>query len=180
MKNNNSKYISIFGSYKPTPSDEEYQVAYKTAFALAKKGYIIKNGGGCGIMEASTLGARDAGGKAIGYILKELYKVAPKPQGNLNNEVVECDSLFDRLKLLIEGSAAFILFSGGTGTLAELTLTWEMMNKKLIKNVPIICYKKQWKPIIAIFKKHSSYVNEDSLKLIKFANSIEEIVSLIG
>ena len=179
MRNNNSKYISIFGSYKPTPSDEEYQVAYKTAFALAKKGYIIKNGGGNGIMEASTFGARDAGGESIGYILKELYKVAPSLQENINNEVVECSSLFDRLKLLIEGSSAFILFSGGTGTLAELALTWELMNKKLIKELPIICYKKQWKPIIDIFKKHSSFVKEGSVELIKFANSIEEIVSLI-
>ena len=130
------KYISIFGSYKPKKEDEEYSAAYKLSFELTKKGYIIKNGGGPGIMEASTLGAKDAGGESIGYIL-DFYSRYGITE---NKNTVVCNSLFKRLQLLIENSSAFILFSGGTGTLAELALVWELMNKGLLNKFPIICY----------------------------------------
>ncbi len=168
------KYISIFGSYKPERGDEEYNAAYKTAFELSKKGYIIKNGGGSGIMEASTLGAKEAGGKSIGYILGYSSKI------NYAENIIVCKTLFERLKLLIEGSVAFILFSGGTGTLTELALTWELMNKGLLDKLPIICFKDYWKPVVELFKKNSFYINKSSLQLIKFVNSIDEIVSIFN
>lgn len=166
------KYISIFGSYKPIKGDEEYNVAYKIAFELSKKSYIIKNGGGGGIMEASTLGAKEAGGKSIGYILSNYSKKAE------TKNIIECKNLFERLELLIEDSSAFILFSGGTGTLTELALTWELMNKGLLDKLPIICYKDYWKPVIDLFRKNQFYINKTSLDLVKFAKSIDEILSI--
>ena len=171
----NKKYVSIFGSYKPKKEDEEYIAAYNLAFKLSKKGYIIKNGGGPGIMEASTLGVKDAGGESIGYILDFYSKYGITD----NKNIVVCNSLFQRLQLLIENSSAFILFSGGTGTLAELALTWELMNKGLLDKFPIICYKDYWKPIFEIFKNNPFYVNKSTLGLIKFKNSADEIISEI-
>lgn len=166
------KFISIFGSYKPKNWDEDYNAAYKIAFELSKKGYIIKNGGGSGIMEASTLGAKEAGGKSIRYILSN-YSKKDKAKN-----IIECKTLFERLELLIKDSSAFILFSGGTGTLTELALTWELMNKGLLDRLPIICYKDYWRPVIDLFKKNLFYINQSSLDFIKFANSIDENVSL--
>lgn len=166
------KYISIFGSYKPRKGDEEYNAAYKISFELSKKGYVIKNGGGSGIMEASTLGAMDAGGKSIGYIISNYSK-----KEKVKNIII-CKTLFVRLKFLIEGSSAFILFSGGTGTLTELVLTWELMNKGLLSKLPIICYKDYWKPIVDLFRKNQFYINKSSIDLVKFVNSVNEIISI--
>ena len=172
---NKNKYISIFGSYKPKKGNEEYNVAYKLAYKLSKNRYIIKNGGGSGIMEASTLGAQDAGGKSIGYVLN-LYS---KFEITDNKNIIVCKSLYERLQLLIEDSNAFILFSGGTGTLTELALTWELINKGLLDKFPIICYKDYWKPVFEIFKNNPFYVNKSTLGLIKFKNSVDEIISEI-
>jgi uncharacterized protein (TIGR00730 family) len=170
------KYISIFGSYKPKKGDEEYNAAYKLAFELSKKGYIIKNGGGSGIMEASTMGAIDAGGESIGYILDFYSKIEGVTE---KNKIIICKSLFERLRLLIEESKGFILFSGGTGTLTELAFTWELINKGLLSKFPIICYKDYWKPVFDIFKKNTFYVNNNTLELIKFINTIDEILSIL-
>lgn len=172
--NNIMKYVSIFGSYKTDPKSEEYRVAYDLSIRLAKKGYIIKNGGGSGIMEASTRGALDAGGSSIGYVLKKFSK-----KNQQEERMVYCESLFERLKNLIEGSSAFVLFSGGTGTLAELSLCWELMNKGLISILPIICYKDFWKPVIELFKGESNFVSKDAVSLINFADSVDEIMMLI-
>ena len=169
------KYISIFGSYKPTPDDEEYKAAYKTAYKLSKDGFMIINGGGSGIMAASSLGARDAGGKSIGYLLNNLSR---NPEQLPNNKIIVCDSLFERLQKLTENSSAFILFSGGTGTLAELSLTWELINKGFLKKKPIICYKDFWRPVIDNLCD-TSYIKKGCVELIQFAYSVEEIVSMI-
>jgi uncharacterized protein (TIGR00730 family) len=172
---NKKKYISIFGSYKPKKGDEEYSAAYKIAYELSKKGYIIKNGGGNGIMKAATTGAKDAGGEAIGYLLNSYSK---SEETSFNKNIVISNTLYERLQLLIENSKGFILFSGGTGTLVELALTWELMNKGLLDRLPIICYKDFWKPIFKIFKKNSFFINNFTLDLIKFVDSADKIISI--
>ena len=172
------KNISFFGSYRIKLDDEEYKVAFKTAFKLAKSGITIINGGGTGIMEASSLGAEEAGGKAIGIVLNEFQK--KWPEKGFNDEVIICDSIFERLKKLTENSIGFVIFSGGTGTLSELSLTWELMNKGLFACVPIICYGDFWKPVINTLKKEPSYIKGFCTDYIKFAYSEKEILSFFN
>ena len=168
------KRVSIFGSYKAGKEDKEYKCAYEAAYKLGKIGYTIVNGGGGGIMEASTLGAADAGGRSIGVVLDGLYTNRDK---YLNKEVIVCRSLYERLKELIDKSSAYIIFSGGTGTFAELALVWELTNKRFLKQNPIICYGDYWKPVIDTI--NNKYLNKDARSLVKFAYSVGDILSII-
>jgi len=170
------KRVSIFGSYKPDKDNIEYKTAYNISYLLVKKGFTIVNGGGKGIMKASSLGAKDANGKSIGVVLDGLYT---NPKNYLNTEIIICNNLYDRLKELINKSIAYIIFSGGTGTLAELSLTWELMNKNFLKKTPIICYGDYWKPIIDIFKNNPFYINENTIDLVKLFNNADDIISYI-
>ncbi|MCK4795933.1 MAG: LOG family protein [Spirochaetes bacterium] len=172
------KYVSIFGSYRCTPDNEEYNVAFSTAYQLSKAGYTIINGGGKGIMEASSLGAKDAGGKSIGVILSNLQN--EKIKTRMNDNIIICNSLFERLQKLIENSAGFIIFSGGTGTLVELSLAWELMNKGLLKILPIICYGDFWKPVVNNLKDEPSYIKGFCTDFIQFAYSVEEILGIFA
>jgi hypothetical protein len=58
-----------------------------------------------------------------------------------------------RIMTLLERGDAYVVLPGGTGTLAELALAWEMMNKaSLSKTVggtkPLLVMSPYWQPVI--------------------------------
>ena len=58
--------IAFLGGADFKPGDQTYTDAYMTAKYLAQMGLTIYNGGGPGVMRASTEGAKSVGGKVIG------------------------------------------------------------------------------------------------------------------
>ncbi|HEX8905728.1 MAG TPA: LOG family protein, partial [Longimicrobiaceae bacterium] len=58
--------VTIFGSARVQPDDEQYRQARETARLLGQAGFSIITGGGPGVMEAANRGARDAGALSIG------------------------------------------------------------------------------------------------------------------
>src|SRR5512138_820379 len=59
------KNIAFFGDADISEADETYKAAFDVAEALAKDGYVVVDGGGPGVMEAATSGARKGGGQTI-------------------------------------------------------------------------------------------------------------------
>lgn len=168
------KYISFFGSYEASSDSEEYKAAYDLGFKFAQLGFTIKNGGGSGIMEASTLGAIKAGGKSVGIIIDKFYKEEVIKH---NLSIIKCTNLFDRLKALITDSSGFIIFSGSTGTLAELALSWELINKGFIKKVPVICYGNYWKPLVDIIKNGEFDISGRASGILEFTRDVDKIIN---
>ena len=100
-------------------------------------------------MEASARGAREAGGHTVG-VTCALWPAAANPW---IVEEVRAASFMARLSSLIERGDAYVVLPGGTGTLAELALVWEMMNKSaLAKTVggrkPLLAMAPYWQPVI--------------------------------
>jgi uncharacterized protein (TIGR00725 family) len=58
--------VSVFGT--GSPSDEQRQLARATGFFLAKRGFIVLNGGQGGVMEEVSKGAKAGGGFVIGIM----------------------------------------------------------------------------------------------------------------
>ncbi len=170
------KFITIFGSFEAGEDSEEYRAAYKIGYRLAKKGYVIKNGGGSGIMSASTRGAVDAGGKAVGIVIKKFYK---DQFAGHNREIIICGTLFERLEKLILGSSGFVVFSGSTGTLAELSLVWELINKGFIKKYPVVCFGNYWKELVEIIGKGPFDRTGRAAGIIEFSQDVDRIIEIL-
>ena len=143
MKTNS--VVTIFGSSRPKPDDEEYRRAYFLGAELARAGLVVCNGGYAGIMEASARGAKEAGGTTIGVSFTAL---GPKQHNPWIDRVVQEDTLIHRAMRLVELGDAFVVLKGGTGTLLEFSLVWEHVNKGLLRDKPIILLGRFWNSVV--------------------------------
>jgi len=137
--------VSVFGSSRPGENDSKYVEARALGRALAKKGFAICTGAYGGTMEAVSRGAKEAGGKTYG-VTAEFFPAAKA------NEWVDVEvrvkTWQERLFEIIRLGDGFVACKGGTGTLAELAVTWEMMNKSVTAPKPFVALGEFWTPIL--------------------------------
>lgn len=143
------KTVVVFGSSIPRPGDNEYEYAYQLGKQFALAGFDLCTGGFQGIMDAVSKGAVEHGARAIGITL-DIYNVLPS---KYLTEEIRCKSLFERLTRLIETGDAFVALQGGTGTLVELAIVWEYMNKNMMKFKPFACHSSMWKEIVRVMEE---------------------------
>lgn len=143
------KTVTIFGSSLPGEGSTAYLEAQRLGRLLAEAGYAVCNGGYGGLMEATARGAREAGGHTIG-ITCVLWS---RPANPWIVEEVRAETFSERLMTLLARGDAYIVLPGGTGTLAELALAWEMMNKSSLSETvggrkPLLVMAPYWQPVI--------------------------------
>jgi len=172
------KRVAFLGGADWKPEDIVFTDAKKTAKLLAENGYEIINGGGPGVMLASTLGAHEGGGKVLGVTYHP-----PTPKRNFEGvceentfdlEVITQD-YFDRTKTLLQNSDVHIVFKGGTGTISEFGMTWASSRIHEGHNKPIILFGEFWHEIIKAFEKHM-YLREDEPKLVDIVSTPDQVL----
>ena len=137
-------------------------------------------------MEASARGAREAGGHTIGITCV----IWPRPANSYIVEEVRTPSFPNRLMTLIERGDAYIVLPGGTGTLAELALSWEMMNKGSLSRTvggrkPLLAMAPYWQPVIDCLKQEGQLNSTESnwtapaLEIPALFNTPEQAVHLL-
>lgn len=143
------KTVTVFGSSLPGEGSTAYIEAQRLGRLLAEAGYAVCNGGYGGLMEATARGAREAGGHTIG-ITCVLWS---RPANPWIVQEVRAETFSERLMTLLARGDAYIVLPGGTGTLAELALAWEMMNKSSLSETvggrkPLLVMAPYWQPVI--------------------------------
>ena len=178
------KTVTIFGSSIPGESTEIYQQAQQLGRRLAEAGFAVCNGGYAGLMEASARGARESGGHTIG-VTCNIWTSKPNPW---IAEEVRTATFMERLLTLIERGDSYIVLPGGTGTLAELALVWEMMNKSsLSKSVggrkPLVVMAPYWQPVIECLEQEtelalrSNRTRMPAMDLVTLVRNVDEAVT---
>ncbi len=164
------KTITVFGSSLPLPGEQEYEDAYRLGQLLGEAGLNVCTGGNLGIMEAVSKGAAENGAEVTGIVF---HHFSAKPN-IYNTLLIEADSLFERIEKLVAAGDGFIILQGGTGTLLELAVIWEFMNKGLLAKKPIACHSELWQSIVSAMDKQ--IVNEKrTAGLVKWFVTVEEI-----
>jgi uncharacterized protein (TIGR00730 family) len=153
---NDHPVVTIFGSSRPVEGSEEYSLAQDLGRRLAAAGFSICNGGYGGTMEAAARGAAEERGEAgrtgiriIGITCTVFGDRRPNPW--IEENLITA-SLFDRLQKLLSMGDAFIVLAGGTGTLLELALAWELINKGMAERRPIILLGSFWEGLLKSMK----------------------------
>lgn len=142
--------VTVFGSSRPAPGSPAYQAAYELGRAVAAAGWTLCNGGYGGTMEAAARGAVEAGGHTIG-VTCATFRGRSGPNAYIRQEVPTFD-LLTRLNTLVRLGWAYVVLPGGTGTLLELALVWELLNKSLVRrrNTPLILLGEHWGPVVEL------------------------------
>lgn len=178
------KRVAFFGNNDAKECDQHYIDAFNTAKLLAEKGYIIVNGGGPGIMLASTLGAKAGKGKVEVVIIGEKVNIGPVYEGinkeNVSqaNEIYRVDNIERRTEKLTDISDAFIVFKGGTGTMAELALVWEKAKFEYGKHEPLLFFGDYWKNTIETLVQDLDF-DPIEKKVYDFVHNPEEVLTVL-
>ena len=138
------RIITVFGSSRPREDHADYQEARLLGRALAEVGFAVCSGGYAGVMEAASRGAKEAGGKTYG-VTAEFFK--PRANAWIDTEI-RVTTWQERLFELVRVADGFVTCKGGTGTLVELAVVWEMLNKAVIGNKPVVVLGEFWTPIL--------------------------------
>jgi len=145
---NRRPVVTVFGSSTPHPGDDEYRLALALGRELARQGFTICNGGYGGTMEASARGAQEAGGAAIGVTVP-LFSRNPN---RYLDRIIERTTLFERITTLIETGDAYVVLRGSTGTLLEFAAVWELLNKKLMEEKPLMLLGPFWTGVLDLLR----------------------------
>jgi uncharacterized protein (TIGR00730 family) len=150
------KNIAFFGDANISKKDPVYKDAFETAKILASEGYTIVNGGGPGVMNASTQGAEAVGGETIAVTFdpKDAPGFEGRYIGNIVDVEVKTTNYIERMFKLLEHADAFIIFKGGSGTISEMGTAWVLAKLYFGHHKPFILYGRFWIEIIDAIKKN--------------------------
>ncbi|MDE3059011.1 MAG: LOG family protein [Bacteroidota bacterium] len=185
--------ITVFGSSRPVEGDAEYELARSVGKALATAGYDVCNGGYGGTMEAAARGAKEAprgfatDGKIplYGMPYSGTIGVVAEFFGTRTNQwidkVIVVPSLVERLMKLVELGDGYIILKGGTGTLLEFAAVWELMNKNVMKEKPIVVVGNFWNDVVGTLKNELLFEGKASCtKFVSVAGNATEAVCLLN
>jgi uncharacterized protein (TIGR00730 family) len=153
-----AKIVTVFGSARLHPGDPHYVQAQELGAALAAKGFVVCSGGYGGVMEAVSRGAKEAGGQTLG-VTSKFFRAHPN---RWVDEVVSVKTWQDRLFELIRRGHGYVTCPGGTGTLVELAVVWEMLNKGAMKKKPLVALGDFWQPVIECMREAEPLVHRAS------------------
>jgi uncharacterized protein (TIGR00730 family) len=170
--------ISVFGSSAPRPGSADYELARQMGALLAEAGFTVQTGGYCGIMEAASRGASEAGGHVIGVTSSQIEEFRPTPPNQWVAEEIKYLTLRERLIHLVEKNDGAIVLSGGIGTLAELALSWSWLQVGEISPRPLIAVGGIWARTLNAFIT-PEYISSGHAALIQTAKTPKEALKIL-
>lgn len=172
---------TVFGGSLAREGSNAYADALQLGKSLAMLGHTVITGGYIGTMEAVSRGAAEAGGHVIGITCAEIERW--HRERTVNRWVQEewkRETQLQRLEALIESCDAMLTLPGGTGTLAEISVAWNLLIIQAIPDKPLILIGEGWRSVFAEFwLRHGEYSPEEQRHLLQFAPDTQTAVKML-
>ena len=169
--------ITVFGGAGPKQGTSAYEEARELGALLAQRGHAVLTGGYMGTMEAVSRGAHEAGGHVIGVTCIDIEEWRNTSKNQWVKEERRKKSLTDRLQALIEGCDAAMALPGGAGTLAEVSLMWNLMIVESLPRRPLVLIGRGWRSTFdQFFNEFETYMPVQQRELLYFADDVGQAV----
>lgn len=167
--------IAFYGSADISESDPVYKATYDAARYVAKKGKTVINGGGPGVMEAATKGAKAGGGKTlvVTFYPENLPEFEGRADQNVADKEIKTANYIERMFNLMDNADLFVCFKGGTGTLSEWATAWLLAHLYYGNHKPLILYGDFWHEFMDVVHKHF-LIGYKEAQVYRIVNSLEE------
>ncbi len=172
--------VSVFGGSQPKEGDAAYAEAMELGRLLATRGHTVLTGGYIGTMEAVSRGANAAGGHVIGVTCEEIEAWRPTKANAWVIEEIRRKTLMDRLHTLIHEADAALALPGGPGTLAEISVMWNLMIVESLHRRPLILIGDGWQSVFDRFlQKFDTYIPAPQREILRFAKNVQTAVKIL-
>jgi hypothetical protein len=174
--------VSIFGSARVTPEDEDYQKAEAIALRLAREGFAVITGGGPGVMEAANKGAAAAGGRSVGLNIELPMEQSPNTFSNIR---VSFRYFFVRKVMFVKYASGFVILPGGFGTLDELFEAITLIQTEKIRPFPVVLVgRAYWSGLLDwirdVMMKDEKRLSAKELAILRVVDTVDEAVDVIN
>lgn len=172
--------IAIFGFADAQPESKLYKEVFQVTKNLAQAGYVVVDGGGPGVMEAASLGAKVGGGKVIGVTLypKDFSNFEGRDPGNPLDVEIKTETYVERTLTLMKEGQVYVIFNGASGTMSEFGMAWGLARLSFGHHKPLILYGKFWHQIMRALKDNLLLRPEEK-KVYKIVDSPEGVLKAI-
>ena len=175
-----AKVITVFGSSRAEEGHTDFAEALELGRALASAGFAVCTGGYGGVMEGVSRGAREAGGRVLA-VTSSYFR---SRVNRWVDEETRMGTWQERLFELVRLGDGYVACKGGTGTLVELAVVWEMLNKKVMEHRPFVVLGDFWQPILdrvrEVERGHASKWGESSDPLVHQAPTPANAVQFLA
>jgi uncharacterized protein (TIGR00730 family) len=176
------KGVTVFGSARSKPGEEDYRRAEEVGRALAGAGHAVITGGGPGDMEAANKGALEAGGQSIGIAIELPFEDKPNPY---LTTTLSFRYFFVRKVMFVKYSKAFVFLPGGFGTLDEMFEAVTLVQTRKVEPLPVILYGDDayWDGLLGWVRGillPRGKVSPEDLGILKRARSTREVLDLVA
>ncbi len=176
------KGVTVFGSARSKPGEEDYRRAEELGRALAGAGQAVITGGGPGDMEAANKGALEAGGQSIGIAIELPFEDKPNPY---LTTTLSFRYFFVRKVMFVKYSKAFVFLPGGFGTLDEMFEAVTLVQTRKVEPLPVILFGDDayWDGLLRWVREtllQRGKVSPEDLGILKRARSTREVLELVA
>ena len=182
-KNKKRFRVVIFGSARIEDGDPNWDLIYDLAKRIAEEDMDVVTGGGPGLMNAASEGHNDGdiskNAQSIG-----LQIILPKKQVDSRHLDIKKEfySFSERLDNFIELANAVVVAPGGIGTMLEFFYTWQLMQVKMIRDIPIILLGEMWPDFVQWMKKwqlNNRLIEQKAMNLLFLVNNNDDALIII-
>ncbi len=174
--------VSIFGSARTKPDQQEYQLAEEIAYLITQEGYGVISGGGPGIMEAANKGAQRGNGKSVGLNIDLPFEQESNPYID-KDKLLNFDYFFVRKVMFMKYAQGFVVLPGGFGTLDELFESLTLIQTHKIGKFPIVLVNSDyWKGMVEWLQNTVTQygnISSEDVFLFQVVDTAEEAVEII-
>jgi hypothetical protein len=166
--------VTVFGSARFTEDHPYYAIGREVGRRIGRLGFTVITGGGPGLMEAASRGAKDVGGRSVGCNIR---LPAEQTANRFLDRSVTCDHFFVRKVLLFKYSYAFVALPGGIGTMDELFEALTLIQTKKIGHFPVVLIGTHyWEPLVEFLNRMAieRTIEAADLKLLLVTDDLDE------
>ena len=173
-------FITVFGSARTKPEENDYQEAVKMGELIVKNGFEALTGGGPGIMEAVNKGAYEAGGESVGLNIKLPMEQEPNPY---LTESIDFRYFFIRKVNFLKYAKGLVAFPGGFGTMDEFFEAITLVQTNKIPWIPIVLVGVEfWTPLVEWFTNtllKNDRISSEDMDLFTLVDTADEAMSVL-